>query len=69
MPDTEEWITVQEAAEISGYSEEYLRRLIRKGDIKARKFGTIWQVDRSSLGAYLKEAGKSEDRRYGPRVD
>jgi excisionase family DNA binding protein len=68
MPDTEEWITVQEAAEKSGYSEQYLRRLIRKGEIKARKFGTIWQVDRSSLTAYLKRAGKSEDRRYGPRI-
>jgi excisionase family DNA binding protein len=68
MPDTEEWITVQEAAGISGYSEQYLRRLIRQGEIKARKFGTIWQVDRSSLTVYLKRAGKSEDRRYGPRI-
>jgi excisionase family DNA binding protein len=62
-----DWITTAEAAEISGYHPEYLRRLTRKGVIKARKFGIVWQVSRNSLITYLQKAKSSEDKRKGPR--
>jgi len=32
-----DWISVEEAAELSGYSEEQLRRLIREKQITAEK--------------------------------
>lgn len=63
----EEWLTVQEAAKLSGYHAEYLRLLIREGKIVARKFGPIWAIDKSSLLTYLKNAEKSLDRRHGPK--
>ena len=63
----DEWITSAEAAELSGYHPEHLRRLVREGRIKARKFGIVWQIDRKSLLAYLEEAEKSDDRRRGPK--
>lgn len=63
----EEWLTTQEASEWSGYHPDHVRRLIRAREIKARKFGPVWQVNRQSLNAYLDVAGKSGDKRRGPK--
>jgi excisionase family DNA binding protein len=62
-----DWITVSQARELTGYNAEYLRQLIRAGEIKAQKFGTLWQVDRKSLLAYRRNAEKQarNDKRYG----
>ena len=64
---TEEWITTSEACKISGYHPYYLRELLREGKIEGKKFGTIWQVNRTSLLAYIMDADKSQDGRRGPR--
>ena len=64
---SEDWITTAEAAEISGYHPEYVRRLVRNDQIRARKFGVIWQVDRRSLSKYLKKGTETGDRRYGAK--
>ena len=63
----EKWITTADAANISGYNEEYIRRLARTRKIKARKFGTIWQVNSNSMKRYYMEANKALDQRVGPR--
>jgi excisionase family DNA binding protein len=63
----DEWLTVQEAATLTGYHAEYLRLLIREGKVAARKFGPVWAVDKSALLTYLKIAEKSSDRRHGPK--
>ncbi len=62
-----DWISVEEAAELSGYNAEHVRRLIRTKLILAAKKGVMWWVDRQSLLAYLKAAAKSTDRRRGPK--
>jgi excisionase family DNA binding protein len=62
-----DWLSVDEAAELSGYSAEYIRRLIRNAKILAQKKGLMWWVDRHSLQAYLKEATDSDDPRRGPK--
>ncbi len=62
-----DWITPQEAGELSGYNTEYIRWLIRKGKIAATKKGYSWWVDHDSFLAYLKAAKKSEDKRHGPK--
>lgn len=61
------WITTTEAIEISGYHRVYLYDLIRAKKVKARKFGTLWQVDHDSLLAYVNAASESDDRRHGAR--
>lgn len=63
----DEWLSVFQAAEISGYSVKYVRRLLRQGKVKSQKFLTVWQVSKSSLLAYLREAKKSDDKRWGPK--
>lgn len=65
MPD---WITTAEAVQISGYHAVYLRGLIRDGKIEGQKFGLVWQISRTSLLSYLKEANKSADKRRGPKI-
>jgi excisionase family DNA binding protein len=62
-----DWITTAEAAELSGYDREYIRRLVRHKKVQARKFGTIWQIDRDSLLAYLQDSFHSTDERRGPK--
>ncbi len=51
----ERWITVEEAARISGYQPDSIRVLIRGGRIAGRKVSIVWLVDSSSLMAYLKQ--------------
>lgn len=62
-----EWITVPEAAELTGYHANHLRRLIRAGDIHAEKRGGHWWVDRKSVEDYLAKVKKAGDARYGPK--
>lgn len=63
-----EWISVEEAASISGYNMEHIRRLIRNGLLSAQKKGPMYWIDRKSLEAYVKDAKNSEDRRKGPHT-
>jgi excisionase family DNA binding protein len=61
------WITTSEAAKLSQYSMEYIRRLMRNKKLKSRKFGVVWQVEKTSLLAYLHEGKQADDQRRGPR--
>jgi hypothetical protein len=65
--DGGEWLTVQEAAKLSGYNAEYLRRLMRDEKIKYRKFSFLYQVNQKSLLDYLKRAESVIDKRYSPK--
>ncbi len=65
----EDWITTAEAAELSGYHRKHILRLIIAGNVKARKFGPVWQVNRVSLLAYVRKAEKSGAKRGPKRGD
>jgi excisionase family DNA binding protein len=60
-------ISVPVAALCSGYSLQYLRRLLRKGELGGTKIGQLWLVDKSALDAYIKKAQDSSDQRFGPK--
>jgi excisionase family DNA binding protein len=63
----EDWITTVAAAELSGYHVNHIRRLIRRQEIEARKFGPVWQISRRSLSRYMEKAKESGDKRWGPK--
>jgi len=65
---SEDWITTVEAAQLSGYHRDHILRLIAAGKVKARKFAVVWQVDRHSLLAYIKDAEKLGKKR-GPKTE
>lgn len=60
------WIATTEAAHISSYHPDYVRKLLQTGKVNGRKFGPTWQVDRQSLLAYLEQVNAQGDRR-GPK--
>lgn len=64
----DEWITTQQAADLSGYHVNYLRKLIRAGAIKARKVSIVWLIERQSLLDYMALAAESSDKRRGPKT-
>lgn len=50
-----EYVSVDEAAQITGYAQDHLRRLIRQGKINATKKGVMWWVELESLQEYKKK--------------
>lgn len=64
---SEEWLTTDQASKLSGYHPDHLRRLIRSGELSARKFGPVWQINRQALDEYLVAAMESGDKRRGPK--
>lgn len=67
MGDEFEWMTVDEAAELSGYHPNYLRALIRAEKIEAVKKGSSWWVSRQSVEDYVAAAKAKDDDRWGPK--
>ena len=53
--DGMDYVSVEEAAEVTGYAPAYIRRLLRQEKIKAEKKGTMWWIDLESLKAYKQE--------------
>jgi excisionase family DNA binding protein len=64
---TDEWLTTQQAAQLTGYHRDHIRRLILAGKVKAQKWGRDWQVDRADLLAYVRKAEKLGAKR-GPKA-
>jgi excisionase family DNA binding protein len=48
-----ELITLKEAAEYSGLSYAYLRRIARTGRLEARKVGMQWLTTREAVDRYV----------------
>lgn len=53
--DGEDYIPTQKAAEISGYTQDYIGQLARGGEIAARKVGRRWYIAREALTEHKKE--------------
>ena len=66
MTDNSEWITVSQAAQLSGYNKEHITRLCRQGKVMARKYSIVWQVNHDSLLKYVAMVEKLGDKR-GPK--
>ncbi len=61
-----DWLTTEEAASLAGYHPNHIRRLIKAGEISARKWGHDWMVSRSSLLKYLRQV-EAEGGKRGPK--
>jgi len=60
-------ISVQVAAEYSGYGLQYLRRLLRNGKLEGIKIGQLWLVNKGALDSCLNQARNTTDQRFGPK--
>jgi excisionase family DNA binding protein len=61
-----DWITTAEAAEISGYHPVHIRRILLSGKVSGQKWGTQWQISKTSLMRYLQKM-KKRGKKRGPR--
>ena len=61
------WFTVEQAAKVSGYHENYIRRLARREVLEGQKVGPIWLINPESLRAYTARMKGDGDPRSGPR--
>ena len=61
MDDSDDWVTTQEAAELSGDNVNYILQLLQAYKLYGRKWGQSWQVSRQSLRDYLATAKKQPD--------
>jgi hypothetical protein len=75
LQDLHLWMTTEEAAQLSGYDIQYVRRLARQGKsrrhsygIGAVKKGRDWWIDVEVFTAYLNSMLQSEDGRAGPKL-
>lgn len=68
MTTDEDWLTINEAAELVNYHEETIRELARDGKITARKISVVWQVSQKSLLEYLEKVEKLGGKR-GPKPE
>jgi excisionase family DNA binding protein len=60
-------ITVQAAADTTGYNIQYLRRMLRSGVLKGVKIGQMWLIEMDALVTYLQHVETTSDCRCGPR--
>ncbi len=65
-PVMEGWITVQEAATLTGYTPAHIRYLTRKGKVEAQKTGRDWMILRSSLLAYRARMNTLGPQKHNP---
>ena len=65
--DQEKYITVESAADLSGYNVQYLRRLLRARKIESIKIGQMWLIRFKSFETYLNWAGQKADKRCGAK--
>ncbi|MEI2692629.1 MAG: helix-turn-helix domain-containing protein [Anaerolineae bacterium] len=59
-----DYVTSEDAAAASGYHANYVRRLLRQGKLKGRKFGNVWFIERESLQDYLQLVEELGGQKY-----
>jgi len=62
QPGIDDLITLQEAAQISGFTTRHLRKLAINGDIWAKKLGRNWLTTVQAVEEYL-----ARERKPGPK--
>lgn len=63
-----DWITTEEASQLTGYSIAHLLLLLRQKKIKAEKKGGQYWVDRGNLLEYVRQAAEVNDKRHGAKA-
>ena len=64
MTTMNEYLSTAEAAELTGYANEHIRRLIRSKKVKAELKGGQYWIDGDSLRAYMAEVKELGTQRF-----
>jgi excisionase family DNA binding protein len=63
-----EYLTLKEAAKLSGYHQDYLSQLIRSGKLAGRRIGKDWLTTKYALVKYLEQRQKIPASKTGLRL-
>ena len=61
------YIPVKAACKLSGYNQQYLRRLLRQEKLGGIKVGQVWLIETLSLENHLSLRMQGQGRRRGPQ--
>jgi len=61
-----EWLTTNEAADLTGYSAAYVRMLARRGAVDAVRAGRDWLVQREAVLAYQRQMDALGTDKHNP---
>ena len=61
--EKEDWISIEDAAHLTGYTGDYVRKLAKAKKITARKIVIVWQVSQASLLKYKEEMDTKGEKR------
>lgn len=64
--DGMEYVSTQEASDLTGYSIQYLQRLLRQRRIKAVKKGGMYWINLDSLMEYKEKMDSLGSEKYSP---
>ena len=71
ITETAGWITIDQAAQLSGYEPAYIRQLMRQGRIPRCRVGNGWLIHRDALEQYkaqMDALGKSKHDPWRPEL-
>lgn len=60
-------VSVKAAANYSGYSLQYLRRLLRIGKLDGLKIGQVRLINKAAFETFLEKVSAISDRRFSPK--
>jgi len=66
MPDLGDYVTTDEAAQLSGYKQRWLAQLVREGKLEAVKVGRTWLIHKEKLLAYVEEMKQLGPSKHDP---
>lgn len=66
MNKLEDYVTIQEGAELTGLSRTHVRRLVVAGRVEGLKVGRDWLVDRAALQTYSEKAQALGRQKFNP---
>jgi len=66
MKEVTRLISVREASKISGYHQDYISSLIRKGQIRGEKIGRNWVTTTEEIDLYIDKAKSESKLESGP---
>lgn len=64
--DPVEWITTNEAAELTGYSKDYFRKAISRGILKGLKRGRDWFLSKDEVLTYAETMRQLGTAKHNP---
>jgi excisionase family DNA binding protein len=65
LPHLPRLLEVSQVALRLGFSPEYVRRLIRNGDLAAIRFGIRWRVDPADVQAFIQKQRRERSNGHG----